>query len=376
MVYSLKKNASLKGVLFSSFAMAFAGLGDALLYPVLPVYGEELGISALWIGILLSVNRFVRIPGNTLVSWLVSKRGYKQTILIASIGAVISTIAYGLQLGITFFLVARLVWGLSYSSLRVGSLGYAAQANRRENLMFGLNAGIKTLGAVVALYLGPILMQRTDFSLSFLAMGGLSFLAIIFAYKLPEIPFDKTRASFRKTLKFTPINVITFLTSFGIDGVLVVVISKLLVAESSEKLILIVGAYLLFRRVCSTFMSVVSGWLSDKVGVQRVFRTSLVFVLISLLLIVFGITEIGILSCFLFNSFIVAMLPAVAIRNDRDTRLETLTSITTWWDIGAASGTLLALFLITLLGATTLFSILFALLLLPVLLLYRKTASL
>ncbi len=37
------KGSPFWGALSSSGVMAFAGLGDALLYPILPIYGAELG---------------------------------------------------------------------------------------------------------------------------------------------------------------------------------------------------------------------------------------------------------------------------------------------------------------------------------------------
>lgn len=370
-----KKNPALSGVLFSSFAMAFAGLGDALLYPVLPVYGEQLGISTLWIGVLLSVNRFVRIPGNTIVAWLVSKKGYRQTMIIASTTAVISTISYGLSLGIYWFFIARLMWGLSYSSLRVSSLSYAAQPSARQNLMFGLNAGIKTLGAVLALFLGPILINWLDVPLTFMILGGISIIAIVLSYNLPEIQFEKTKTTFRKTLKITPISLITFLTSFGVDGILVVIISKLLSIENTEKLIVVVGFYLLFRRISSSFMSILSGYLSDLIGVQKVFGFSLALAITGMMLIAFGFTPTGIIIAFLFNSFIVAMLPAAALSISKENKLETLTSITTWWDIGAALGTLVGLNLLQLMGSNILFVVLSVLLILAFTNFLIKSAS-
>ena len=48
-----KQSSSFRGALRASSVMAFAGLGDALLYPVLPVYGKELGFSVFFIGVLL-----------------------------------------------------------------------------------------------------------------------------------------------------------------------------------------------------------------------------------------------------------------------------------------------------------------------------------
>lgn len=42
---------------------AFCLLGDSMLYIALPIYWEEAGLDALWqVGILLAINRFVRLP--------------------------------------------------------------------------------------------------------------------------------------------------------------------------------------------------------------------------------------------------------------------------------------------------------------------------
>ena len=102
---NFRKNSSLKGVLFSSISMAFAGLGDALLYPVLPIYGEQMGFSVFWIGVFLSINRFVRIPGNALVAFLITKKGYKKAMLLATFLAMITTFFYGYKIGIFLFLI-------------------------------------------------------------------------------------------------------------------------------------------------------------------------------------------------------------------------------------------------------------------------------
>ena len=49
-------------------------LGDSMLYIVLPVHWREMGLTSLWqIGIILAMNRIVRIPLNPLVSKLYQK---------------------------------------------------------------------------------------------------------------------------------------------------------------------------------------------------------------------------------------------------------------------------------------------------------------
>ena len=49
-------------------------LGDSMLYIVLPVHWDEMGLTSLWqVGIILAMNRIVRIPLNPLVSRLYQK---------------------------------------------------------------------------------------------------------------------------------------------------------------------------------------------------------------------------------------------------------------------------------------------------------------
>lgn len=99
-----KQGSSLRGALCASGVMAFAGLGDALLYPILRVYGKELGFSVFSIGILLSINRFVRIIANTHIANLTSKIGMRNMLLITSCLATITTFVYGLQFGLIIIL--------------------------------------------------------------------------------------------------------------------------------------------------------------------------------------------------------------------------------------------------------------------------------
>jgi MFS family permease len=138
---------------------------------------------------------------------------------------------------------------------------------------------------------------------------------------------------------------------------------------------MVVSGYLLFRKLCSAIISVFSGWLSDKFGVLLVFKIALVFVLGSLLFILTNHIEIGIVIAFLFNSVIVAMLTSVQLKFNTKNKLTTLTSITTWWDIGSGTGTLFGLFLIQLVGYHWLFGVLFGLLLVVISFFFKKSAS-
>lgn len=42
-----------------------------MLYVALPIYWETAGLESIWqVGVLLSINRFIRLPFNPLISWM------------------------------------------------------------------------------------------------------------------------------------------------------------------------------------------------------------------------------------------------------------------------------------------------------------------
>jgi len=60
-------------VIVLALITAIAVTGDAMLFIVLPVYWHDFGLTALWqIGLLLSINRFIRLPINPLVGFFIN----------------------------------------------------------------------------------------------------------------------------------------------------------------------------------------------------------------------------------------------------------------------------------------------------------------
>ncbi|HKZ38926.1 MAG TPA: hypothetical protein VJ184_14790, partial [Chryseolinea sp.] len=69
---ALLKENGLKIPAYASLALAFASFGDAFLYAFLPVNNAAVGVPLVWVGILLSINRFVRIFSNGIMVYLFS----------------------------------------------------------------------------------------------------------------------------------------------------------------------------------------------------------------------------------------------------------------------------------------------------------------
>lgn len=111
-------------------------LGDTLLYTVLPVSAASLGISRPMVGVILSLNRWVRLLTNPLAARLYERFPAGALILVAIVLSTVSTAMYALPAALAVFLLGRLLWGFCYSLLRLGSYlaaleDAAAHAGRR-----------------------------------------------------------------------------------------------------------------------------------------------------------------------------------------------------------------------------------------------------
>ena len=172
-------------VLAVSGAVAFAIMGDSLLYAILPLAAGSLGLSPRHVGLLLSANRLIRLFSNTWLSALFARFGPYRTFVYSTILGVLTTAAYGLGWGFLVFLVARMAWGISWSGLRQGTFqsiwtGRDSDAGRLMGMMWGVVRG----GSAVSAVLGGFLFDHYGYEVTIWSIMGLSALAIPIALAL------------------------------------------------------------------------------------------------------------------------------------------------------------------------------------------------
>lgn len=343
--------------------MAFAGLGDAILYPILPIYSNELGIPLIWVGFMLSINRFVRIVSNTWIANFINTVGMKKVLIITSIFSVITSFIYGLKLGLATFIIARIIWGLSYSGLKISTLNYSAKVKNNMGFAFGLTQSIKSLGALSVLWLGPILIHNYGIENGLFIIASTSIIAVLLSFMLPNIkfiPLDKVKT--KQTFSISSINLLVTFLAIAIDGILVVTLANLLHSSSvnSIQLVTIVASYLLLKRLAMASVSLLSGIIAIKVKPIVLFNISVLLCIFSLLLIVFNYTILGVVIAFFANAVVVTFSPLIAIeqQESKAKSLQAISSISTWWDLGAGIGAFSGIILIEKLGQQNLFIIL------------------
>lgn len=175
----------LKSPMYASFSLTFGLMGDAFLYSFLPVNSVSIYVPVIWIGTLLSINRFTRILIKPVILRVFSHVGFRIPMIIAATTAVLATAGYGAGLGIPLLLVLRMLWGISYSVLRVGAITYAMDY-AKKGFALGVSQSIIESGPLMALLIGPLLFEIVSPSSIFLVIAVLSTPGIYFAFKLKE----------------------------------------------------------------------------------------------------------------------------------------------------------------------------------------------
>ena len=168
--------------------MILALSGDLTLYAVLPAYASTRAFDLATVGLLLSANRLVRLGSNPLVGLLLSgsrRRGF----VLAGFGfGALSTLLYILP-GTGLFLAGRLLWGISWSLINIGSycmlLDITDTQDRGKGS--GILQGFYFAGLAVNPLLGGLLSDRLGFASALTACAALSAAGFLFAFLfLPE----------------------------------------------------------------------------------------------------------------------------------------------------------------------------------------------
>src|ERR1051326_9314182 len=79
------------GMALPGLVLAIALIGDALIYVVLPLYHQEFGVSLAMVGVLLSLNRWIRLLANSAVAHLGERIGPHALMIAAAAGSIVST---------------------------------------------------------------------------------------------------------------------------------------------------------------------------------------------------------------------------------------------------------------------------------------------
>ena len=358
---------SWKTVITSSSILSLALVGDALIYAVLPVHAEAFGINLVWVGVLLSVNRFVRVFAYGWIAGLGQRFGLRRMCIAALLAAIISTALYGLATGAAALLFARILWGLAFAALLLVTLGYAVHDRSHVGSRLGWSRTIQHVGPIMALIAGAWLTGVIGPRTVFVWLALLTMTAIPLALSLPvDQVGSEAPVSARSLGRPTLIDLLFALQGFGVDGVFAVSITLLLAQELPLELAVVSGASLLaMRHVCDAVGAPLFGTIGDRHGAGRILVVSMACTAVGFLGIASGFTIAGALLMLFFRSALGVLGPAVVVQRMSATQstIGTLARMHAWRDLGAAVGPLATGLLLTMTSAELLHGVVAALVL-------------
>lgn len=167
-------------VIAVGLAVALSLFGDQAMYVILPVRYTELGLSAVQVGILLSVNRWIRLLTNQIAERLLRGRAARPLFAAALLTGSLLTAGYAFAPSFLLLLFLRMAWGACWSIIRhtgvMVTIGIAGTG--REGRLMGVYIGLVQVGFVAGNGLAGLFFDAAGFQTTFLLAAALSLAAV------------------------------------------------------------------------------------------------------------------------------------------------------------------------------------------------------
>jgi len=356
-------------VVRAALVVSASNLGDSLLYVALPLMYPSLGLNIVHVGILLSANRLVRFISNTFAGYIYGRKPLKWVLVVSIIAAFFINLSYGYIHGFLPFLLMRLLWGITWSFLRLGGylsvISFSNEMNRGQ--FMGVYQSISGIGFLSGGLVGGILLDSWGYTSANLLLAFGTFLVIPIAFSLTDKRLEPIGQDQGHSFDIRTLVGNTELLSLGIGVMLTrLFLGSLITSTLSLYLVEILGAegvtllgrdvgiasltgFLLSFRLFSKFLlGPIIGVLSDKFGGQRTMVLFFISGSISLMILALsqslGIITIAVILSFLSDTglgVVVASEVSELVKTDESKSQYTLSAFTNWIDLGSAIGPLL-----------------------------------
>ncbi len=358
-------------------------MGDSLMYVVLPVAALEFGVdgqlglaASFWIGLALSINRFIRLVSNSLAASVYQRFGVRWPFVASIAVGVLSTLAYGLGSGVAVLLLARAAGGVAYSFMRLAAqltaftVGTSAMRGR---LMGVFNSG-QRFGSFVAVTAGAMVFHLTSRELTFTILAAIGLVGVLIATRVPDLRPERIRSSVgglrerlsawdlaisrlpgygrKLRLPLLSISLMRFATAFGANGLAIATMAPYLARFADDNDRVLGGAFAVVtlagllvgsRWLAEITLGVLMGHLSDRIGRRMSIACGMAAMVGSLAVMVAFDSVIAVVFTMpvLFVAAVgvnTALDAAIGETATSSTRAAVLGRYSTWLDLGAALG--------------------------------------
>lgn len=361
------RDERMRPVVLLAAVTALCLVGDSMLYVALPVHWAEFGLTSLWqAGVLLSVNRLVRLPLNPAVSRLYRRISARSGMLLAAVLAAATTAGYGLAGSFAALIVLRALWGLAWTFLRLGAYFTVLTTadDSSQGRAMGMYNGLMRTGSLFGMLLGGVLADTWGTGLTCAFFASVSVLAVpLIWFAVPrnakgmaeEAAAGEDGYSLFSHWKVLSVLLIGTAVAFVYQGMLISTLSYLVKIRIPAGLDLgwaLVGAASLggvlqaVRWSWEPFLAPFFGWLSDHPRAGRK-KTFIISSLIGAALFAFLPADMGLLPWLLLLLLLQVTATALTTAGDAvaaDTavrsgaKIKVITAYSVLTDVGAAAG--------------------------------------
>lgn len=283
--------------------LVFGGVATGVAFPTLPLLDELLGISAVMLGLILSANRFSRLPLNAPAGNLIDNVGARRPMILGLFTQALAPFGYIVGLNAppatidgvfvlgsvsapgVIFLISRMLWGVGSAFVFLGAFATITYVTTDQNRgrWLGYMRGGQSVGFPSGLVIGGTLFDLVGAQAAFMVAGVLALSAgIIATVVLPRVkPETEERARLRdmpamirREPRIFPIGIGNMTIRFIFGGVLLATVARYASTNNMELAMFgaagISGVVLAVGVVTSGTTTVISGRLSDNVS-NRIF---------------------------------------------------------------------------------------------------------
>ena len=326
-----------------ALVIALAQMGDSLIYAVLPLYADAFGVSLFVVGILLSLNRWVRLLANSVVAHFAYRIGVRPMMIAAATTATISTLAYAIAPREIVLMAARMLWGVSFAALNLAVLAYAVSDRAHAGKRVAVNRTMLGIFQVISLAGGTALVAAVGPRDVFLVVGAFGLVAMLLSLRLPALDVDDGKAAGFTLPKPGRLDLWGFALGLVVDGIFIVTLA-LLMKDTRLPVppVVTTGLLLATRWGMEVVTAPIGGVLADRFGARPLAIASGLALIGGLVLIALGHELAGSILVVTTRGLFNTLVPVMVAERSRSGLLASQATYSTWRDLGAAVGPLVA----------------------------------